>query len=440
VVLRTGGAGLATLSVGGAAAACGWQQAGETTPKSSGLAPAALQVFIGGTQDSQSLFTDRLFPAFTQQHPAVTVENGGGLGGLEKLRTLAAAGTTPDIYMNGAAFAPAIAEGKLGLALDDRLKSWGKLGDFFPTSLHASSWQGKQWGLPMMVANRTHLWRKHVLTEVGIAKTPATWDEVVEAARRSTKVEGGVVVREGNIKPDSWTYFVTGMLGVGKTLFRDGKAEFAGQEGIATLEYLLDLYRAIRPPDAPLSPGNDGNKFANGVMPHTWTNMTAVRTVAQTSPQDLEQIVVADPPVPGGGKYRMPASARPKPISPNFSDWIAIGSLSRAQDQAWELMKFLLEPEALLAYCETRYFQPPRKTIANQGFMKEPHLQRMVEVFDKFGHAQIRVPDQAIFIAAMQAMGESVYTSKASPRQAVEETARQLQAELDKIGYKGTTL
>jgi hypothetical protein len=72
--------------------------------------------------------------------------------------------------------------------------------------------------------------------------------------------------------------------------------------------------------------------------------------------------------------------------------------------------------------------------------MKEPQLQRMVEVFDKYGHAQIRVPDQAIFIAAMQAMGESVYTSKASPRQAVEETARQLQAELDKIGYKGTTL
>jgi ABC-type glycerol-3-phosphate transport system substrate-binding protein len=238
----------------------------------------------------------------------------------------------------------------------------------------------------------------------------------------------------------AWTYFVAAILGVGKTLFRDGKAEFAGAEGITALEYLLDLYRAIRPPGANPAPGNDLAKFAAGTQPHTWSNSTAVRMAAQASPQEIEQIVVADPPMPGGGRFLLPAAVRARPISPNFSDWICIGSPGTAVDQAWELMKFLVEPANLLAYCETRYFQPPRKSVAGQGFMKEPHLQRMVAVFDRFGHAQIRVPDQAIFIKVMQDMGESVYTGQASPKQAVEGAAQLLQAELNKIGYKGTTL
>ncbi|MBI3971987.1 MAG: extracellular solute-binding protein [Chloroflexi bacterium] len=404
------------------------------------LPPARLSVHVGGSQDSLNLLQERLFPAFTALHPGVTIDFLTGGMPLDKLRTLAAGGETPEIYMNGAAFAPAIAEGKLAIPLDDRIKAWGKLGDFFATSLHASSWAGKQWGLPMMVANRTRLWRKNVLQEAGISKTPATWDEVVDATRRSTKVDGGTIVREGNVKPDGWTYFVASMLSVGKTLFRDGKAEFAGAEGVTAMEYMLDVYRGTRPPGAAPPAGSDGNRFATGVLAHTWANMTSVREVEKAAPQDLDQLVIGDPAVPGAGKYRMPASAKIRPISPNFSDWICIGALSKYQDHAWELMKFLLEPDNLLAYCETRFFQPPRKSIANQGFMRKPHLQRMVEVFDKYGHAQIRVPDQAIFIKVMQEMGNNVYDGKMSPKQAVEDAARQLQVETDRLGYKGTTL
>jgi ABC-type glycerol-3-phosphate transport system substrate-binding protein len=227
------------------------------------------------------------------------------------------------------------------------------------------------------------------------------------------------------------------MLTAGKTLFRDGKAEFAGQEGVAALEFLLNLYRGIRPPGASVV---QGASFQSGGVAHTWSGMTSVLQVQQTSPQDIPNLVVGDPPVPGSGKYRMPASAKIAPISPNFSDWLCVGGLSKYPDHAWELMKYLAEPDNLLAYCETRYFQPPRKSIANQGFMKDPLLQRMVEVFDKYGHAQIRVPDQAIFQKVTQTMATDVYAGKVSPKQSVEDAARQLQVEVDKLGFKGTTL
>jgi multiple sugar transport system substrate-binding protein len=397
-----------------------------------------LGAYISGTADTYRLLQEQQFPAFSERHAGVTVELTPGLLDLTKLRTLAAGGDTPDLYMAGASYAPVIAEGKYAVALDERLKAWGQLGDFFPASLTASEWGGKRWGLPMIVSNRVHIWRRQVLAEAGFAKTPTTWEEVVDASRRSTKTDGGAIVREGNTVPDSWAYFVACLLSVGKTLFRDNRPEFTGPEGIAAMEYLLDIYSGIRPPGA--TPPAASNAFANGTQAHTWGNMGNVLAVAQVSQTDLGQLMIGDPPVPGGARYKMPAGTKVRPVSPNFSDWIAVGSLSKAQDQAWALAKFLLEPEPLLAYSASRYSQPPRKSVANQGFMREPLLQRNVEVFDKYGQTQIRVPDTPRFQEVMRNAGEELYAGKASARQAVDQAARLLQAEVDKTGVKWTTL
>ncbi|MGH2355873.1 MAG: extracellular solute-binding protein, partial [Chloroflexota bacterium] len=217
-----------------------------TPPAETGkLGPATLQVLIGGGKDSQALLQDKLLPAFTERHPAVTIEYGPNIN-LTKKRALFAAGTGPDIFMNGAAQAPAVAEDKLAIPLDDRIKAWGKLSDFFPASLTASQWEGKQWGLPMMVAARTYVWRKNVLTEVGVSQTPVTWDDAAEASRRSTTVQDGQIAREGFNPPESYLLFIQSLLSTGKTLFRNGRAEFIGQEGITALQYLLDLHNAVR--------------------------------------------------------------------------------------------------------------------------------------------------------------------------------------------------
>ena len=264
-LLRSGVGGAAAGLAGVLQAACGRFESAARPPAA--LAPARLSTFVSGSQDSYRLLQEKQFPAFTQAHPGVTVELTQGLLDLDKLRILAAGGTTPDLYMAGASYAPVIADGKYAVPLDDRLKTWDKLSDFF-----------------------------------------------------------------------------------------------------------------------------------------------------------------------------MPAGAKIRPVSPNFSDWIAVGSLSKAQDQAWELAKFLLEPEQLLAYSESRYSQPPRKSISAQGFMKQPLLQRMAEVFDKYGQAQIRVPDTPRFQEVLRNVGEDLFAGKSSSRQAVEEAARLLQVEVDKTGAKWTTL
>ncbi|MGH2350657.1 MAG: hypothetical protein ACRDI2_11765, partial [Chloroflexota bacterium] len=191
------------------------------------------------------------------------------------------------------------------------------------------------------------------------------------------------------------------------------------------------------PPGATPPGGRSLDQFGNGVQAHGWYNMTAVRAVSQASPGDLDRIEVATPAVPGG-KYRLPSGAKVRPIALNFSDWIALGSQSQAVDQAWEVMKYLLEPEPLLAYCESRYFQPPRKSVADKGFMKQSHLQKMVQIFEKFGHAQIRVPDQAVFSKTLRDMGTDVFSGKVSPQAGIEEAARILQNDIDKADFKTT--
>jgi ABC-type glycerol-3-phosphate transport system substrate-binding protein len=247
------------------------------------------------------------------------------------------------------------------------------------------------------------------------------------------------VVRTGFELPDSWSMFVQCLLTTGKTLFRDGRAEFAGTEGIAAMEYLLDIYRGIRPAGA-TPPTWDWRGIFTGQTAHTWDNTWFVPRIMESSLSDLAQLEVGNPAVPSGGKYVLPSGVRVRPISTNFSDWIAMGSLSKAQDQAWALMQFLVEPAPLAAYVESEGLQVPRRSLADVGFMRQPHVQRLIKLFEQYGHAQIRVPDQALFRGTLIEMGNDVFTGKSSPRAALEQAARLLQAEVDKLGFKGTTL
>ncbi|MGI8913854.1 MAG: extracellular solute-binding protein [Chloroflexota bacterium] len=406
------------------------------------IAPAGathLQMLIEANPAGITLFQTKLLPEFSASHPGVTIDFGPGID-LTKLRTLFAGGTGPDLYTNGSAFVPAVAGG-LAVDLGSRINQWGQLDDFFPASLVSSQWNGKQWGLPVMVAARTYMWRKDVLAQVGITAIPTTWDEVVDAARRTTTVTGQQIVRVGFNPPDPWLSFIQALLSTGKTLVRDGKVEFGGDEGMAVLQYMLDLNTAIRPAGATPPGGAEAAQYASGIVVNRWGNTAAIHDVSQYPSNDLAGIVVADPTVPSAnGKYRMPVGDTITPTCLNFSDWVALGTQSKALDVAWAVLQYLVSPQPLLAYDETLYYQPPRKSVANQGFMQEPHLQQMVQVFAKYGQAQIRVPDQAFFIKTFTDMGTSVLSGKTDAKTALAEAARLIQGNVTQQGYTGTTL
>jgi ABC-type glycerol-3-phosphate transport system substrate-binding protein len=486
-----------TLAAGSAAlaAACGYPPVDGISPGRSYRAPkpAKLAIQLDGTWDTHRVLREKLLPIFEQRYPGISVTLTAGAIELPQLRRQAASGRMPDVMLFGASQVPAVAEGKLAVPLDGRIASWGHLGDFLPASLVSSQWAGRQWGLPLTVEVRLHLWRRGVLENAGFSRPPATWEDVAEAVRRSVLVERGSIVREGYPRPDGWLEFSTALATLGKSFFsaasnppsalpghataspsqtagaastpapRPAQVDITGPEGVAALSYLLSVYKATRPVGVPQVRGRTtpAYPFATGALAHTVDNATTLRALEQTYPSQMADIVIGDPPVPGGAGAgvsaegaAVPATPTPsakagagqataggahkiRPVSLLASEWLGIGAQSPSQDQAWRLIQYLLEPVSLAAVNETKSFRAPRKSLSGARYLRTPHLERMVELSDRFGQPMPRVPDQAYFRDTLRAMADEVFAGRATVEAALAVAARQLQAETDKLGVSG---
>jgi ABC-type glycerol-3-phosphate transport system substrate-binding protein len=393
----------------------------------------------------------------------------------------------PDVALFGAAQVPAVADAKLVLPLDSRISAWGHLGDFVPASLVSSQWAGKQWGLPLAVEVRLHLWRKSILENAGIDRVPATWDEMTEAIRRSMLVERGTIVRDGYPRPDGWTGFAAALLTLGKGFFghaapaptptsgatpgpggpggtagtsgitaltptpAGAQVDLTGPEGVAALNHLLAVYRATRPAGvAPSRSRAAAYPFAAGTLAHTVDNATTLRALEQTYPDEVNDVVVGDPPVPppgvlpgsGGqaasaGQVGQSGTAKVRPVTLLSAEWLGVAASSPSQDQAWALVQYLLEPASLLAVNETRAYRPPRKSLSTARFLRQPQLERMVELADRYGQPLPRVPEQKYFQDTLRAMADELFTGRSTVEQALSVATRQLQHETDRLGITG---
>ena len=484
-LLRAAGA-WALGGVGGVAlAACGAVPVAEIAPARSYTAPkpGKLTVQLDGPFDAQRVLRDRLLPQFESRHPGMSVLMTMGAADMAVLKRQAASNRAPDVVLFGASQAPAVADGKLTVALDSRLGAWGYQGDLVPASVVSSQWAGKQWGLPLSMEVRLHFWRKSLLAEAGLDRAPATWEEVVETVRRGVLVERGAIAREGYPRPDGWVGFVAALLSFGRGLFAapagasatatTGSAgaatpaasmttsqtsqtstpgpaaqlDIAGAEGQAALAHLLAVFRATRPAGALTGRTRPAAyPFATGTLAHTVDNATPLRALEQTYPAQLENVIVGDPPLPGApgalgapaetASASAPAGGKQRPVTLVSSEWLGILSGSQVQDQAWAFVQYLLEPSSLTAVNETRYFRTPRKSLSAAKYLRTPQLEKMIELSDRYAVPMPRVPDAALFRDTLRTAADDVFTGRVATEQALSNATRRLQAEVDRTHFR----
>lgn len=123
-----------------------------------------------------------------------------------------------------------------------------------------------------------------------------------------------------------------------------------------------------------------------------------------------------------------------------FNNWLALGTQSKVPDLSWSLMQHFFGPEHLLKYSELLAATVPRKSLATTGYMNEPHFQMKawVEVVEKYARPQPLVPGlPADFWKVIDSAINDVIVGKQSPKQALDDAARQWQVLLDE-GYRGS--
>ncbi|MBI3969669.1 MAG: extracellular solute-binding protein, partial [Chloroflexi bacterium] len=120
----------------------------------------------------------------------VNVAEAKGSTNNDKLKTLAAAGTPPDLYYTAYYFVAEFLLTGMTIDVDSELKAekdWGKQrADIFPPMLESSMWDGKLAGMPGYTNNQGIIYNTGLLQQAGVAppKQGWTWDDFKATAQK----------------------------------------------------------------------------------------------------------------------------------------------------------------------------------------------------------------------------------------------------------------
>jgi ABC-type glycerol-3-phosphate transport system substrate-binding protein len=416
----------------------------EPAPRSEAKGAAQLTILYGGGgPEVRALYEKSAYAKFMEKFPGSTINMDDAGNPMSKLLTMHVAGTPFDIFQGGDTWTYDVDHQQLGLALDDKVKVWPARNDFVQSAWVSAQSSGKQFGLPLFVTARMMYLRKSVLDEVGITKPAATWEELVDTFRRSTKVEGGRMIRQASNNPgggDAWWWFFWILDTTQATLFKDGKAAFNGGEGEVALQYMKDLESAIFPIGVEPLAGNAAANWPLGTVAHAWIHLAPYQELRKTSERDYQEMIMSTPQVPGGVAYRLPGNRKPPPHVFVDNALLFVSSITKFPDHAFELSTLFLEPETLLEFERIRGRLSPRKSNFGTGWMADPKIKEIAAVYEKHGHARFNPPNFDRCTAVInQVVWDTVRDQKISVKEGLGNLTRELENIARDANYTGTT-
>ncbi|MGD0110266.1 MAG: ABC transporter substrate-binding protein [Armatimonadota bacterium] len=375
-------------------------------------------------EQTRALIDKQLVPQFEAKHPGVKVNtqyiSWAHLD--EKLTISFAGGVAPDVFQVGAEYVGGLAYRGMAQSIDEYVNRWGAKGDFFPASWNTCVYQNRVYGLPYLSAPRGLLYRKDLLKAAGFERPPDTWEELAAAAQRMTVRDGPVTEMAGMNLPVSWQIFVEFLWENGGRIFSDDgrRSELNAPAAVEALQFYVDLYNKyhVCPTAGMPQIGGSVPVFASKKAAMEIMNQFGIYNITKYAPELLPLVDVA------------PTPKRKQRVISVYTDWLAMSPQSRHKDLAWELMAFLTEPKNLAAYNATLFFIPPRRSAAKSAdFMqRSPQLQEFVGLMDRYGRSLPAIPEWFEIRTGLQSAIEAAIYGSKTPRQALNDYSRELDA------------
>ncbi len=346
----------------------------------------------------------------------------------EKLLTGAASGSLPDVYRQGAQWVPTTS--KTALPLDDRVAEWGQKDDFPKGVWDTVVWEGKSWGIPQLTTPQYWCYRKDITDAEGVTIDPEwDFDQYLEYTRALTKIEDGKVVRMGSSAGTNWqgSGYGTILLCADGRYTKDGKAAFAGEEGIWALTHLVERNNIVGPQGMAPLPSSEIPYLALGMhvieYGHPGYNEVLVK---QSAPEVAQYIEVPDPPI------------KKKRVATIFTDWLAIGKTTKHVDAAWEFVRLHAEPEALIQFNKGWGFLPTRTSAMEQAaYISESKvLQADVRNLHKYGLALPLWPNATKLEEILNLAIEEACLLMKTPEEALVGAAKEWDVVLQAAGWQ----
>jgi multiple sugar transport system substrate-binding protein len=384
--------------------------------------PITLEVWLTDwEQSTQQLFNEQLVPAFEAANPdiAINIQYLDWRVFTEKLIAAHAGGVLPDIYQAGAEYVAPLATKGMALDIDSYLARWGQKDDFYESAWSTVTYQGKTYGVPVLSAPQTLMYRKDMLESAGVTRGPTTWDDLAQVAVKATKRDGEKFIVSGfNARP-IWQQYMWFLFQNGGDVFTpQGQVVVNSPEAVEALEFFARLFNQdkVASKSSIAAPTANVGAMAANLVAMQLGNQLTVRDFRQNNPAKAGDLVVAEP------------VSNKQQVTTNWTDWLAISKQSKNAEAAWKFIQFVADKDNLLKYNETMYFIPPRKSLRTAGYMSDPQLQQFVTIMEKYGRSINTNPAALeVYQTIMQnAVDDAVYQKK-SAKQALDDASRNIQ-------------
>lgn len=422
----------AALALGSAAAVLGPAcQVGGTAPKKS----------VSGTVDfllwtladpNEAEAQKQLVQIFQEKNPGIVVNafDTAGANYWEKLNTLMASGSPPDVVSIYDLPLPPYADNGTVRPLDDYFKS-DKLdrSQFYPNGLQALQWGGKQMGMPINMGTIINAYNLDMYDKVSLKYPPVngdwTWTQFVEIAKRLT--DPGARAWGTFFSTDVGRWFIYVYANGSQPFDRDDnpmKSNLLDPIVVQTAEEwfgLVTRYR-VAPTPAILSADRTlhfrtGN-YANVITAGPWTK----GEWGLAKEKDLRWDVS---PLPKGTKG---------PATIVYVNGIEITSEARNPDAAWELLKFHVSDEAQKMMGPINGRTPVIKRVAESDAYLGATPPKSTRVYlDTLAYARavIRSPAFTDIRNRVNSVMNDVYREKTSAKEALQIAHQEAQKLLD---------
>ena len=319
--------------------------------------------FWGGEKDKET-YRQRLDLA-QQKYPHIEVELIHVTGDYnQKLQTMIAGGTPPDIMEHAEGMQAYAVKGQLE-PLDELAQEFGfNFTDHFDENLlNIFKYQGKVYAMPDRAGAMILFYNKDMFDKAGVSYPTKdwTWDDMLQAAQKLTIREGNEVKQYGFMTISWWPYWMSFIYqNGGRVLDENGKPVFNTPEVKEALQFYNDLAWKYKVSPTPADAANMGNVgpdqlFAQGKLAMELTGFWNIQSLMNVP--DLNWDIA---PMWRGKERAIPA----------FFNGLAIAKDSKHKKEAFQVLTVMASKEGQLPIAVNGEDVPGNKhAVASEEFL-----------------------------------------------------------------------
>ena len=362
---------LAAVMLAGVMAGCGGKEPAPASPGSSGQggsepSPAGntkLTFLKGGTQPMDREYWRDFVARYEEATPGVTIEYSEATWDDfdTKLNVALAAGAAPDIVGERLGGIAVRGSEKQYVDLNRYIEAMEDKDDFIEATLQQGQYEGEQIAFPIYPGPIMWVYNKEHFKEAGLdpEDPPATWEEILAAAKTLTVKNGDVVERAGFLITANNDWIMCPIMRQAGVDLADaqGNPGWNCDEMIDALNFIKELSQytiSITSEEESQSP-----PFMNGTA-----------SMSVLSPSSISQFIAEHPEKKDNIGVFYPEHVRASVWS--GCEFVAITADSKNPDAAWAFIEAALEPEEMWTRYEKANFPVVRKSLQDKYLEADP--------------------------------------------------------------------